>query len=98
MTPVDFFEKYPAPSGKKGWPDEMKGYALAWCNSMDEWWQKCRNPKHMVLVLKTMNYAEEIWKYPIMKWGIKCSNYYSREEASETCCNRIRRKVHVNWK
>ena len=94
MTPKHFFSEYPTPYKKKGWPDDMKYYVQTF-DTMDEWWGHCWNPKHLVLVLKTLNYAEEIWFRAIMKWGLECRNFDKRQAASEKCCNRIRRKIPV---
>ena len=97
MTHKEFFEKYPVPYKKKGWPDDLRWHIQS-CYNMDDWWTTCCNPKHLVLVLKTLNYCEEIWKYPIMKWGLDCRDFNRRAEASVTCCDRIRNKVKVSWR
>ena len=94
MSPKQFFAEYPTPYKKKGWPDDMKSYVQTF-DTMDAWWGCSTNPRHLVLVLKTLNYAEEIWSWPIAKWGLACRDFYKREEASETCCGRIRRKIPV---
>lgn len=97
MKTKDFFNKYPTPYGKKGWPDDMKGYVLTF-DTMAEWWAACITPKYMTLVMKTMNYAEEIWKWEIMKWGLECRDYEKRLAASMKCCDRIRRKITIAWR
>jgi hypothetical protein len=94
MTPKEFFKAYPTPYKKKGWPCDLRDYAETF-SSMDEYWNAIRTPKHLVLILKTLNYAEEIWKWAIMKWGLECRDFSKRQSASEKCCDRIRRRVPV---
>ena len=96
MTPKQFFVEHPTPYKKKGWPDDMQHYVQTF-DTMDEWWQACLSPKDMVLVLKTLNYCEEIWKFPVMKCGLEKRDYSKRQTANEKCCDRIRRKVVVKW-